>query len=137
LDLAALTDPHTQAGIVEDATRDGAVVGAHSYGAVAVALALRGERARIGGLVLIAPALYDVARGDPSVERFIATMARARRDYARGGLAAYWAVVRPLMFGGPFAPDLWDAEAAIAARMYALADPWGHGVTSSEITRTP
>lgn len=41
------------------------------------------------------------------------------------------------MFGGPFAPDLWDAEAAIAARMYALADPWGHGVTSSEITRTP
>ena len=137
LELPPHETPGQQAVRVVEAVGDGASVVAHSYGGLVAALALPQLGERVRRLVLIEPALYDVARGTAAVEHHIAAMEAARSAFDVGGLEAYWHVVRPLMFGGEFASELWDAERPAAARMHALQVPWGHEVSAIEITRTP
>ncbi|WP_066519863.1 alpha/beta hydrolase [Curtobacterium ammoniigenes] len=107
---------------------------AHSFGAIPVMIALQDGRVRVDDLVLVEPALYDIARGNPAIERHIAIMSKAR-EYARDGdLVAYWRIVRPLMFGGPFEPEKWNTEQAMARRFSHLTPPWGHDIDPEVIT---
>lgn len=113
-----------------------AILFAHSIGAVpAVLSASRGLS--IAGLVLVEPALYDIARGEPAIERHIAAVTEARAQADAGDLRGFWAILRPLMFSGPFDPEHWDAEQA-AARHWAKTNvPWGHGIRDGMLAGTP
>lgn len=126
-----------QAARVVEAVGEGASIVAHSYGGLVAAVALRELGERVHRLVLVEPALYDVARGIAAVEHHVAAMETARSAFDEGGLEAYWRVVRPLMFGGEFAPDLWETERPTAARLHELPVPWGHGVSAIEFATTP
>ena len=99
---------------------------AHSIGAVPAVLAARSlERV---SLVLVEPALYDIARGDVALERHIGAVTEARAQADAGNLRGFWAILRPLMFGGPFAEERWAAEREVAARWSTTNLPWGHGM---------
>jgi pimeloyl-ACP methyl ester carboxylesterase len=110
---------------------------AHSLGAVAAVLASANGAVRADRLVLIEPALYDVARGNPAIERHIEMMTRARSLAAAGDLVGYWRIVRPLMFGGAADPTRWDEERSRAEWFASVPSPWGHGVATEAITSTP
>jgi len=121
--------------LVRDHGSQRAIVYAHSIGAVPVALAAR--RMRIEGLVLVEPALYDIARGEESIERHIGIVSEARAQADAGDLRSFWAILRPLMFGGPFDPDAWDREQSAADRWAATNLPWGHGVRAGMMHGIP
>jgi alpha-beta hydrolase superfamily lysophospholipase len=57
---------------------------AHSGGAVPVLLAITEGVVDVSSLVLLEPALYDIARGNPAIERHIAVMSTARAFAAEG-----------------------------------------------------
>lgn len=99
---------------------------AHSIGAVPAVLAARSLD--LSGLVLVEPALYDIARGNPAVERHISAVTEARAQAEDGNLRGFWAIQRPLMFGGPFDEDRWEAEQEVAAHWSTTNAPWGHGI---------
>ncbi|WP_066517119.1 alpha/beta hydrolase [Curtobacterium ammoniigenes] len=107
---------------------------AHSFGAVPVLIALRDGYVSVDHLVLVEPALYDIARGNPAIERHIAIMSKAREHAHDGDLAAYWRIVRPLIFGGPFEPEKWNSEQALARRFSHITPPWGHDIDPEVIT---
>ena len=108
---------------------------AHSIGAVPVVRAA--ATLDVAGLVLIEPALYDIARGDAAVERHIGIVVEARALAAAGDLRGFWAILRPLMFGGAFEEARWDQEKPLAER-WATADlPWGHGVRERLLDAVP
>lgn len=115
-------------------TPDGATVFAHSAGAVPAALAVGGGHINPCALVLVEPALYDVARGNPEIERHIAEVAEARSLAASGDLFGFWSRMRPLMFGGPADAALWDQERATALKFATVELPWGHGVVNSMVS---
>lgn len=121
--------------LVRDFGAEPAIVYAHSIGAVPVALAA--GRMRIAGFVLVEPALYDIARGEESVERHIGIVTEARAQADAGDLKAFWAILRPLMFGGAFDPDAWERERPAAARWATTNLPWGHGVRAGMLRGTP
>lgn len=108
---------------------------AHSIGAVPAVLAAR--RLDLVGIVLVEPALYDIARGDEAIERHIAIVSEARSQADAGELRSFWAIFRPLMFGGPFDPVTWDVERAAAERWATTNLPWGHGVRAATLTGIP
>lgn len=108
---------------------------AHSIGAVPVALAT--PRLDIAGLVLIEPALYDLARGDTAIERHIGIVTKARSRASAGDLRGFWAILRPLMFGGPFEEERWSEEQALAQRWASINLPWGHGVRDPMLGGAP
>lgn len=137
LDLSAVPEVAAQADLVLDSLDERTTVVAHSHGAIPAAMALRAARERVSALVLLEPALYDVARGHAAIERHIATMTAAQRARERHGLQAYWQLVRPLMFGGDFDAALWHAEEPIARRFSTVPAPWGHDLMADEITATP
>lgn len=118
-------------------TPRGAVVFAHSAGAVPVFLALQARALSLRALVLIEPGLYDIARGDAAIESHIDTMTRARALSSVGDLFGYWSIVRPLMFGGPAERSRWDAEKEAAATFEAKQPPWGFAVEASAIADLP
>lgn len=99
---------------------------AHSIGAVPAVLAA--GSLDLTGLVLVEPALYDIARGDIAVERHISAVTEARAQAADGNLRAFWGILRPLMFGGPFDEELWEVEREVALRWSTTSVPWGHGI---------
>jgi len=101
---------------------------AHSLGAVPAVLAAASDRVDVAGLVLVEPALYDIARGEAPIERHIATVTEARAQAEIGDLQGFWAIFRPLMFDAPFDADRWDAERTAAQRWATSNVPWGHGV---------
>ncbi|MBN8424668.1 alpha/beta fold hydrolase [Microbacterium esteraromaticum] len=113
------------------------VVFAHSAGAVPVFLAVQARQIAARALVLVEPALYDVARGVPVIEDHIDAITRARALSRSGDLFGYWSIVRPLMFGGPAERSRWDEERETAARFEAKQPPWGFGVASSAIVGVP
>jgi hypothetical protein len=115
----------------------GSTAVAHSAGAVTALLAIARRVISVDALVLLEPALYDVARGVPAIERHIDAMTRARALADAGHLFGYWSVVRPMMFGGPAEPYTWDTEQGIAARFASIELPWGHGVTPDMIAGVP
>ncbi|UNK69394.1 hypothetical protein [Microbacterium sp. H1-D42] len=108
---------------------------AHSIGAVPVVLAA--DRLDIAGLVLVEPALYDLARGEEAIERHIAIVTEARSQADNGDLVAFWAILRPLMFGGPFEPATWDDERPLAEHWASTNLPWGHGVRAGMLRGIP
>lgn len=101
---------------------------AHSLGAVPTVLAAASDRLDVAGLVLVEPALYDIARGSESIERHIAIVTEARAQAEAGDLCGFWAMFRPLMFGASFDAGRWDEESAAAQRWSTSNVPWGHGV---------
>ncbi|GAB3631429.1 hypothetical protein GCM10027421_07820 [Microbacterium shaanxiense] len=105
--------------------------------AVPAVLAAASGRLDVAGLVLVEPALYDIARGEHAIERHIAIVTEARAQAAEGELHGFWAIFRPLMFGEAFDVDRWDAERAAAERWASSNVPWGHGVRSGMITGIP
>lgn len=113
----------------------GALLFAHSIGGVPAVLAARAMRAK--GLVLVEPALYDIARGDAAVERHIGIVTEARAQADAGNLRGFWAILRPLMFGGAFDAARWPDERALAERWATTNLPWGHGVRASMIEGIP
>lgn len=144
LDLAIFADHSTAVSAREKAKLVGRQapagtydVVAHSLGAVAVALAMRDQTLRPTRLVLVEPALYDVARGEPAIERHIEPMTRARARAAAGDLFGYWQIVKPMMFGGEATTAAWDNEHELAARMAILEPPWGHDVDPSLARSVP
>lgn len=59
---------------------------AHSLGAVPTVLAAVSGRLDVAGLVLVEPALYDIARGDIVIERHIGIVTEARAQAADDNL---------------------------------------------------
>lgn len=121
--------------LVRDLGGRSALIFAHSIGAVPVALAA--AEADFAGLVLIEPALYDLARGDAAIERHIGIVVEARARAAAGDLRGFWAILRPLMFGGAFDADRWVEEQPLAERWARTNLPWGHGVRARMLERVP
>jgi hypothetical protein len=112
-----------------------AIVFAHSIGAVPAALAARAMSAR--GLVLVEPALYDIVRGESAIERHIGIVTEARAQADAGNLSGFWAILRPLMFGGSFDPAAWAQEKPLAQRWAEANLPWGHGVRTTMLEEIP
>lgn len=136
LDLTPFPDVDAQAQFVESQIGRGDTVVAHSLGAVLAVLALTRHRVA-RSIVLLEPALYDTARGVPEVEDHIAAMERARGAFANDGPRAFWRIVRPMMFGGPFDEQAWPQEEPIASRFATIPLPWGHGLTASDVVTAP
>jgi pimeloyl-ACP methyl ester carboxylesterase len=112
--------------LVQDFGSEPVIVYAHSIGAVPAALAAR--RMQIAGLVLVEPALYDIARGEESIERHIGIVTEARAQAAAGDLKSFWAILRPLMFGSALDVEDWERERPVAEHWATTNLPWGHGV---------
>ena len=112
------------------------LVFAHSIGAVPAVLAAS-EREDIVGLVLVEPALYDIARGRESIERHIGIVTEARSRADAGSLRGFWSILRPLMFGGPLDAARWGDERALAERWATTNLPWGHGIRARMISGIP
>ncbi|QAY61132.1 alpha/beta fold hydrolase [Microbacterium protaetiae] len=110
---------------------------AHSLGGVPAALAAHRGVLDVRALVLVEPALYDVARGHSAIERHIAIVTEARAQAAAGDLRAFWALMRPLMFGGPLEVDRWSDERAAAEHWARVTVPWGHGVRPGMLRGIP
>lgn len=109
----------------------------HSLGAVATILALRDHQLRPTSLVLVEPALYDVARGHAAIEAHIEPMTRAFDKAACGELFGYWQIVKPVMFGEAATLDTWRQDRQVAARMAGLEAPWGHAIDPSFVRSVP
>lgn len=120
--------------LIDDYQDTRVLLHAHSLGAVSAVLATASGRVDVAGLVLVEPALYDIARGEAAIERHIAIVTEARTQADAGNLRGFWAIFRPLMFGEAYDPELWDAEGAVAERWAASNVPWGHGIRSEMIT---
>ena len=111
------------------------LVFAHSIGAVPAVLAA--HRLDLAGLVLVEPALYDIARGEASIERHIGIVGESRAQADAGNLRGFWAMLRPLMFGGPLVEADWDRERPIAEHWATTNLPWGHGVRAHMLQGIP
>lgn len=104
---------------------------AHSAGAVPALLAIDARvLPTVDRLVLIEPALYDLARGDAAIENHIETMRTARELADSGDLFGSWAIVKPVMFGSPAEPADWERERGHAEWFAGIELPWGHGVST-------
>lgn len=113
------------------------VVVAHSLGAVPVAMAVSARRLHASHVVLLEPALYDIARGHEAIERHITTMTRARHHAESGNIFGFWQEFSELMFGRPANPETWDADRPIAERFASLDTPWGHDTDISWVADVP
>ena len=111
------------------------VLVAHSLGAVPAALGL--DVTSLSHVVLLEPALYDVARGDVAVEAHISAMTTARESADAGDLFGYWQVVAPLMFGRPATDESWAEDRPLATRFAAVEPPWGHGIDATVFGAVP
>ena len=111
------------------------IIYAHSIGAVPAVLAA--VQRKPAALVLVEPALYDIARGDAAIERHIAVVTEARAQAAAGDLRAFWAIQRPLMFGGPIDFAEWERERPVAEHWASTNVPWGHGVRRGMLRDVP
>lgn len=135
VDMSLPAPEHATA--LADAVSPGDVVFAHSAGAVPVALALQGGLIAPSALILVEPALYDIARGDSTIERHIALVTRARALAADGDLFGYWSIIRPLMFGGPAEESRWAHEQDAARAFSIRRPPWGHHISASTVAAVP
>lgn len=108
---------------------------AHSIGAVPAVFAA--TNVNVAAMVLVEPALYDTARGNAAVERHISAVTEARAQATAGNLRGCWAILRPLMFGGPFDEQHWDEERPVGEHWSTTNVPWGHGVRPAMLTGVP
>lgn len=114
-----------------------AVMIAHSAGAVTAALAIDRFAVTPEALVLVEPALFDIARGSIAVERHVGAVTDARRYASEGDLFGFWQRFRPMFFGGPADAEAWADEQHIAARFAAMELPWGHGIDAESVGHVP
>lgn len=89
------------------------------------------------GSGVVEPALYDIARGDAPIERHIAVVTEARSRAAEDDLYGFWALFRPLMFGGTLDREAWPDERAVAEHWATANLPWGHGIRECSLTGVP
>lgn len=113
------------------------VVIAHSLGAVPAARAYAAGDICASNVVLLEPALYDIARGDGAIEGHIGPMTEARQRAARGDLFGYWQIVAPLMFGREASRETWHEDGDIAQRFADLDPPWGYDIDKSVFANVP
>lgn len=113
------------------------VLFAHSLGGVPAVLAAHRCVLDVRALVLVEPALYDMARGEAVIERHIAIWAEARARVAAGDLRGFWAIIHPLMFGGPLDRSSWPEERGFAAQWADTELPWGHGLRPGMLRASP
>ncbi len=126
-----------QAGALVEGERDRTpLVFAHSIGAVTAVRAVA-DGLRVSGLVLVEPALYDIARGEAPIERHIAVVTEARARVTQGDLFDFWSILRPLIFGGPSTRERWEDERAVAQRWATTNLPWGHGIRERCLAGVP
>ncbi len=135
LPLPAELTPRNQASLLVEHADHRPVLFAHSILGVAAVLAAPALRPR--ALVLVEPALYDLVRGSEAIERHISAVTEARSRAACGDLRGFWAILRPLMFGGPFDSARWDAERAVAEHWAQTPLPWGNGLREGMLQGTP
>ena len=127
-----------KADIVGEQCPDGnVVVVAHSLGAVPAAMAYGAGDISASHVVLLEPALYDIARGDGAIERHIGPMTDARQRAARGDLFGYWQIVGPMMFRREASVDTWHEDKDIAQRFADLDPPWGYDINESVFAEIP
>ncbi len=136
-DHSATARMRAKADLVVEQAPDAAVVVAHSLGAVPVALAHADGRLAASHVVLLEPALYDIARGDHAVEDHIGPMTEARGLAQRGDLFGFWRIVAPMMFGREATREAWDEDEELARRFASMDPPWGHGIDASVFTDVP
>lgn len=105
--------------------------------AIPAVLAIAQGGVAVSNLVLVEPALYDIARGNPAIESHIATMSGARGWADSGDLFAFWSIVRPLMFGGSANVNTGADERSLAENFASVTLPWGHGVSAATIEQVP
>ena len=137
VDFSASMPLEARVAALSEITPPDATVIAHSAGAVPVLLAVAGDQIHVRALVLVEPALYDVARGAPAIEQHIDAMTSARQRAEEGDLFGFWSIVRPMMFGAPADAASWDSESELAARFASIELPWGHDVTAEMVTGVP
>lgn len=125
------------ATVAEQCPPGDVVVVAHSLGAVAVALALLASDVPASHVILLEPALYDIARGHDAVEGHIGPITEARARASRDDLFGYWEIVGPVMFGRPAARKTWAQDREVAARLASLEPPWDHGVDAAVFADVP
>lgn len=123
--------------IMQQCPDEDVVVVAHSIGAVPVAPACAAGALAASHVVLIEPALYDVARGHHAIERHVSAMNEARERAGMGDLFGFWQIVAPLMFGGPATSDGWQDDEPVAQRFADIEPPWGHGIRASVFDGVP
>lgn len=135
-DHSAATGASDKAALLREQcpSRDVVLV-AHSLGAVPAALGL--DVTSLSHVILVEPALYDVARGDVAVEAHISAITTARESADAGDLFGYWQVVAPLMFGRPATDAAWEEDEPLAARFAAVEPPWGHGIDATAFGAVP
>lgn len=104
------------------------VIIAHSLGAVPAALAYTNGGIAASHVVLLEPALYDIARGQDAIERHIIPMTEARERAKGGDLFGYWQIVGPMMFGREATRESWPEDQDLAQRFADMEPPWGHGI---------
>lgn len=104
---------------------------AHSLGAVATVLAMKKHGLCPSQLVLVEPALYDLARGNAAIEAHIEPMTRARAKADAGDLFGYWQIVKPMMFSKAATRDAWLEDEEFASRFAVLDPPWGHHIDAT------
>ena len=132
---AATTAPDKAALLREQCPPGDVVLFAHSLGAVPAALGL--DATSLSHVVLLEPALYDVARGHGAVEAHISAMTTARQHADAGDLFGYWQVVAPLMFGRPASKKAWEEDEQLATRFAAVGPPWGQGIDATVFGAVP
>lgn len=110
---------------------------AHSLGAVAAVLAMRDHDLAPTHLILVEPALYDIARGTAAIEAHVGPMTQARGKAAVGDLYGYWEMVKPMMFGAQATSAAWPEDQEFATRFASLDAPWGHGINADFVRSTP
>ena len=127
LDIDPLLPVEEQAALLtaELGRAPDATVVAHSWGGTLVGIAMAHHGARPAALVLVEPALFDLARANESVRDHIAVMTDARALADAGDLRGFWNLVKPLIFGADATDDAWAADAPHAARFARLTLPWG------------
>ncbi len=137
-DHSACPGMRDKAGIVAGQCPGEAVVlVAHSLGAVPAALAHAVGGILASHVVLLEPALYDIARGHSAVEAHIGPMTEARERAHGGDLFGYWEIVGPMMFGREATRESWPEDQDVAKRFADMDVPWGHGIEASVFGQVP
>lgn len=137
-DHSACPQMRRKADLVGEQCPDGdVVVIAHSLGAVPAALAFAAGDISASHMVLLEPALYDIARGEDAIERHVIPVTEALERAGRGDLFGYWQIVGPLMFGRKTTRESWQDDHDLAQRFADIDPPWGYEIEASVFAEIP
>ena len=109
------------------------VVVAHSFGSIAAAQALATDDGRIGGAVLLEPALHSLARGEDAIERAVARIDPVFD--ADTSVEQFWSDFIEALTGNAVEGPLDKETLRTAARFRRLGPPWRHEVAADTFAR--